>query len=370
MSRSELAFVIALIASGLGGCSAERGAPSFREARASIVGGETDTGDPAVVALQIADGECTGTLISPKVVLTAAHCTQGASAQQMQVFFGYDSYQGGVWIPVIHAEAHPTGDIAAVTLQSPGPATPIPLSSHAFVNGDQGAPVRVVGFGVTSETGQDSGLKRQAMTQVVEWDSEFVYLDGSLKDTCYGDSGGPAFMTFDGVEQVVGATSFGTAECGSDMSGETRVDVFHDWIVGYMSQHDVAPTPPPPSSPEPGCGPDGMCAPGCPTVDPDCPCANDGFCTPACQNPASDPDCPKCGADGVCRPGCPTPDPDCKNAPGTNQGESTSSPSPNAATPQSSSSSCSVGHGESPAGAWWLLLALGWTLRRRRTVSE
>jgi hypothetical protein len=124
-------------------------------------------------------------------------------------------------------------------------------------------PARIVGFGVTSENGEDSGLKRQAMTHVVEWDSDFIYTDGhSGKDTCYGDSGGPTFVTLEGVEYLAGVTSFGTQECGVDMSGETRVDVYGDWVRQYVLQHDQVQLG--------SCAPDGQCAAGCSSPDPDC----------------------------------------------------------------------------------------------------
>src|SRR5262245_35560180 len=44
----------------------------------SIIGGTRDSGDPAVVYIELSgaggQGACTGTLISPHVIITAAHC--------------------------------------------------------------------------------------------------------------------------------------------------------------------------------------------------------------------------------------------------------------------------------------------------------
>src|ERR1700761_8838282 len=79
--RSALVLMLAV-----GGCV---GAPTTTTVGTgvtgqAIIGGAADTGDPAVVLIYlnqpgVSDGElCTGEVISPHVVLTAAHCAGGA----------------------------------------------------------------------------------------------------------------------------------------------------------------------------------------------------------------------------------------------------------------------------------------------------
>ena len=59
---------------GCGGSPLER----VGSGSSAIVGGEEDPGDPAVVAIYAASSAgsalCTGEVIAPRVVLTAAHC--------------------------------------------------------------------------------------------------------------------------------------------------------------------------------------------------------------------------------------------------------------------------------------------------------
>jgi hypothetical protein len=293
-----------------GGCSAPAIDDAVAQVGAAIVEGTLDQGDPAVVAVWLGQGACTGTLVSPKVVVTAQHCTVGLSASDVQVFFGTNIDGAGDWFDVAHLEEHTSGDIAALTLTGAGPAAPMPLSDHAMGDGDQGLAVRIVGFGVTSEWGQDDGTKRQATTELVSWDADFLYIDGHGADTCYGDSGGPAFIDFGEGERLAGVTSFGTAQCGNELSGETRVDTYLEWVRGYIDAHDPA-----------QCGVDARCADGCTDPDPDCPCAADGLCTAACTDAASDPDCATtCAADGDCRADCGAMDPDCCVADGSCDG--------------------------------------------------
>ena len=92
-----------------------------------------------------------------------------------------------------------------------------------------GQQVTLVGFGVTSENGSDSGTKRVAHTTISQVAPTASYWNGASGGTCYGDSGGPAFATIDGNEVQVGVTSNGATPCGT-IANDTRVDAFPGWI--------------------------------------------------------------------------------------------------------------------------------------------
>jgi uncharacterized protein (TIGR03382 family) len=137
-----------------------------------------------------------------------------------------------------------------------------------------------------------------------------MYATNMPSGTCYGDSGGPNFMTINNVEVIIGVTSFGTAACGSGLDGSVRVDTYATWIETYIMAHDMLP-------PTPTCNADGLCASDCPAPDPDCPCADDGHCTAACGDIVSDADCAGCLSGDVCRNDCPALDTDCCATDGT-----------------------------------------------------
>jgi hypothetical protein len=271
----------------------------------SIVNGELDTGDPATVYLDLGGGGCSGTLVSKKTVVTARHCL----SSQMYAFFGTDRDDEGTWLKVTHKLGHDDGDIAMLTLEDVGPADPFPLTTANLAE-HTGQPIRIAGFGVTSENGGGDGTKRVGMAMLVSVEGDIMYATNEPSGTCYGDSGGPNFMMIGAKEYLIGVTSFGTAACGSGQDGSVRIDTYLQWVKDYIVEHDELPV-------EPTCDADNLCATGCPAVDPDCPCATDGFCDAACGDIGTDADCAGCLAGDTCRMDCPVLDSDCCSADGT-----------------------------------------------------
>lgn len=332
MHRCSVAFILSLLA---GACVApeSESAPKTSQGYQPIVGGTVDNGDPAVPAIYIGGGLCTGTLISPHVILTAGHCI--SPANQTQVDFN------GTVIQAVATQDHQTGDIGLIAMQSAGPVAPIPIAREPLDN-HIGELVRIVGFGVTCENCNDSDVKRQGtatLDHVTLEEGGLVYTTNDPQGTCYGDSGGPNFMMINGVEVVAGETTTGTDICGSGLDIGVRIDTFTDWIDAFVAQYDGAAT----------CNGDGQCATGCADPDPDCPCADDGYCTAACTNPDSDPDC-----DGL--------PPDAGTDPGGDD-DTTGDDAP--ADGDQGTGCCSAG-GDTPVSAGFLGLLAILVLRRRR----
>jgi hypothetical protein len=290
------------------------------QTRAPIVNGTIDTGDVEVVALTDRGVDfCTGTLVSPRVVVTAGHCVEGAPFTSIDVFFGSNVASGtGTFIHVIDGATAPgwdydtlANDIAILLLESPAPVPPKPIATEAMGSWAVGQRTRLVGFGVTSGNGQTSGVKRQAETSITQVnDTDFKY-DTSPGQTCFGDSGGPAYVTYDdGIERLVGVTSWGDQDC-TVYGWDTNVG--HYWtsfIQPFIAANDTAGT----------CADDGVCI-ACETPDPDCAdgCGANGSCQTGCASP--DPDCDEtCSAGDGCQSGCTPRDPDCPS-PTTGYGE-------------------------------------------------
>ena len=246
-------FFVSLLAT-VTGCTE---LPTTGRASAPIIGGVVDNADTAVVLLvsyspdhQTLD-TCTAAVISPTVLLTAAHCIDATNHPG----YGYGVFTGpdasaypdvASFLPVLLSvkEVHPhpsydpaapfVADIGVVVLNQPLNVTPLPINRVALTPSIVGQAARLVGYGQTTY-GQFNAIKHQAATVVAALGTDdTVAVGDSTHRSCVGDSGGPALVTIAGVETIIGEDSYTDTTGCIDPANYRRTDVYLPFLDTYV----------------------------------------------------------------------------------------------------------------------------------------
>lgn len=264
-------------------CSAPaQGAP---KAGKSVIGGSgaAPGAFPSTVSIKLGGGLCTGSVVSPTTVVTAAHCLRKTPVSQIFVRANAtSSFAGGEVIGVTAAVPHPefrlgfngiTNDVAILKLATPTTATPIALPTveeDAAVT-PPGATLAIAGFGRSNpnlnkparvgtlltapafaRTACKGSSYRSFTTATMVCASGPAFLTATSgrkkravqRATCFGDSGGPLIANTATGPRLIGVTSYGGiypsnfsfVACGLKGFPDvyTRVSAFLPFIQPYL----------------------------------------------------------------------------------------------------------------------------------------
>ncbi|WP_437755719.1 trypsin-like serine protease [Sorangium sp. So ce1389] len=210
--------------------------PDAAEARQEVRNGTPATEDAAVVGIAVG-GEvgCTGVLIRPRVVLTAAHCLAGHRPDTALVG---PSAAEGVHVGIARAWSSPDyragaaeHDIGLLLLREPLDVAPVPLRAQPLTDEDAGRSVRFVGFGREDPDERGDARRMQGTAVLGEVGALRFSLTPSPSSACSGDSGGPVFGTAGGGAAGGGAGG-GGGGAGTGGGGEV--------LLGLISRGDEA----------------------------------------------------------------------------------------------------------------------------------
>ncbi|PVU91152.1 hypothetical protein BB561_004548 [Smittium simulii] len=228
---------------------------------------------PFATFVYVDEGEsgeaCTGSLIAPDIVVTAAHCLTSEGTDLFpttKIFVSAGSVDNikknnnifKVSKLVVHPNYNPKtahNDVGLVFLSSkvsPKLATPTTIYNGTIFDG---IPVQAAGWGLTSNEIDakisstlnyvDINISSSSVCKRINpnWTQNNGYSICSLvingKDTCFGDSGGPLSLVTSSLRPLVGVTSVGAPPIGVDsdecgitggVAYYTNLNFFSSWI--------------------------------------------------------------------------------------------------------------------------------------------
>jgi V8-like Glu-specific endopeptidase len=218
-------------------------APAF-----AVTGGSLDGNAHPAVGLLVADlgngpvPDCSGSLVSPTVFVTAAHCTGNLASDRVWVSFDAQYVAGSSKLLAGTAHTDPqwgqvkgdSHDLAVVVLDTPVKGvTPYALpKANALALLTSASTLTNVGYGYFDRSFVFDGYRRWSTSSFTNVTDTEVKLSDKPGGVCFGDSGGPRLLG--NVEVAI--TSTGNNNCtGQSISYRLDTPSARAFLAGFVA---------------------------------------------------------------------------------------------------------------------------------------
>jgi hypothetical protein len=221
------------------GCGVELDAPDEGEAQQDVINGNTFSGTDRLIKILFRDSNgsgcgvvggtciCTGTLITPSYVLTAAHCANQAPANY-NLTLGNNGATSGVDL----IKVHPNLDVALLHLTTPLASPGFQSSMYTYTDDSlNGKSIELQGFGNNTCSGGNGVMRYADITGGTHDAYNTNYNGANSQGSGGGDSGGPFWLFFRGVPFQTGVVKGGN--CAGNSFG-SNPEIFENWVFAQI----------------------------------------------------------------------------------------------------------------------------------------